>query len=411
MLTDLEIAKKIESGEIDNIVATETCLLVPMRITGTGITKRKLKKQNGEILEYSIDRPEKEFLSDEFLDMCSGLPVCLFHNGDDPIDFTSFKDYVIGSIFYPYIKGSEVWGVAKIYDLKLIDAFDNQIESTSPLVYSENIKTDNDIYKERLHDINHVAFVSSGHWDNENPAIGNKEILFKGDLMDEEDVKDKTSDKELPKPDCNFSKKKDQEGEIEIETPAEQAEEDKNQSDIMGRINDLASAVAGLSTDISGLSKTVKSLVESDKKVHEEVAPPKTDEIGSTEKMETEEEDPIRGEDEEDRDELVDTITSLSDSAKGYTEVKVPTARRNETSMAYLQRVLKHNADNVDEKYKFLITSKIDSSMKTIASEAVENLKRNVKEKKEKAFLEKTKDSTGPNYEPIGNGAYIDKSF
>ena len=81
-LDDLAIAEKMASGEIDQIVSTDKCLLVPMRITGTGITERTMKDTNGITIKYPIDRPADVFLSDRFLQMCNGLPVCFYHPQD-----------------------------------------------------------------------------------------------------------------------------------------------------------------------------------------------------------------------------------------------------------------------------------------------------------------------------------------
>ena len=81
-LDDLAIAEKMASGEIAQIVATDKCLLVPMRITGTGLTERTMKDANGVTIKYPCDRPAGVFLSDRFLQMSNGLPVCFYHPQD-----------------------------------------------------------------------------------------------------------------------------------------------------------------------------------------------------------------------------------------------------------------------------------------------------------------------------------------
>ena len=49
-----------------------------------------------------------------------------------------FKDRAVGSIILPYIKGDEVWGIAKIYDKDAMKEISEGEVSTSPSVVFDN---------------------------------------------------------------------------------------------------------------------------------------------------------------------------------------------------------------------------------------------------------------------------------
>lgn len=480
VLTDLDIAKKMASGEINNIVATGNYLLVPMRITGTGISSRRFKNKKGEIINYKVDRPESSFLSQEFLDMCAGLPVCLFHSGKKPIDYTNYKDYVIGNIFYPYIKDTEVWGVAKIYDLRFLDALDNKIESTSPMVISKNIKTDSDseIYEEKLNSINHVAFVSAGHWDTDKPAIGNKKIIFEEDIpvnknmvdpvgaeffdssktdsgndMSNSDYRDKilrhnknfdpvTEDvikndaengtEEKPKNTetseasaAEDTKKTDECGNkvkvdaAEVVSPSNMTAESKPDpmAEIMKQLGAIADTVSNIGARVQKLEADTTKAEEGTSKPAEpdttaaDTTAAASDTTAAAEEEKKEDQDDVMDDDDLEKDELVDAITSLSDSAKGYVSVKVPRARRTETSMEYRQRILRHNKEFLDDKYQFLIASKIDASMKTIAGEAFDNLRDRIETERRNKILDGNNKKPGPHYVREAPGVERDMDF
>ena len=369
VLDDLAIAQKMATGEIDQIVATDKCLLVPMRITGTGITERTMKDANGITIKYPIDRPADVFLSDRFLQMCNGLPVAFYHpqdgEGFTSLNFSNWKDYVVGAIFYPFIKGTEVWGVAKIFDLSMLDAFRDGIVSTSPFVTSENVPGDG-VYVEKLEDINHVAIVPAGHWDTDQPAItANKEIQYKEDLM---------ADKENPvaepeKADANVTQVNPAEPIAKPDAEPVQAPAGDDQPAEDARFGKLESAVASLTEGMAAIKSSLDALVASDKEVHANI-----------------DADPVVGEDEEKKAEAVNALTEMADAAHAEVKIVKPVPMSKESVPEYKRRIIAHNVALVDPAFAGLAKVKADSAIEPLLDKAIASIGENAKKKSDELY-------------------------
>ena len=196
-MTDGEIAEAMVRGEIVGPVVTNNCFLINIRITGTGLTPRTYGK-----VTRTFNRPPGVFLSDKFLDMCNGLPCAYYnteigHPTDGELDYDNFKNYIVGSVMLAYVKGEEVWGIARIFNLDLLQAIlDGKVLSTSPYVTSRSLEGRDGVIDEKLDDLNHVAFVQAGHWDQKEvgPAMLIGEVMYKKDpvqaALEEADKKD-----------------------------------------------------------------------------------------------------------------------------------------------------------------------------------------------------------------------------
>ena len=384
---DLAIAEKMATGEITGIIATDKCLLVPMRITGTGITERD---NNGT--KYNIDRPAETFLTDRFLQQCAGLPVAFLHPSDGnggytSVNYDNWKDYIVGSIFYPFIKETEVWGVAKIFDLSMLDAFNEGILSTSPFVTSQNIADANGDLTERLEDINHVAIVKAGHWDTDAPAIiANNEIQFKEDLMaeDKKPVEDDTkvdAAGNMANIDPKAEVKPDAEPVAPVVAPVETPAEEKGES----------AELAALKAQVEKLAAVITTLVASDKAVHAEIPEEAEDE------------------DSDKKAEMVNAISEMADSAHSGVKVIKPVDSKNLSSADYVRRTIKFNKELIDPKYHFL-ADKVDSALVSIAQDAIANLKSNVEKKSAELYSSASKNKAGT-YTPTRNGMEVDRNF
>jgi len=138
--------------------------LFDIRITGTSVTYRS----NPEEFAY---RDPKEYLTEEFLARCNGLPVIFEHPGGLPVlDTKEFRDRVIGSVILPYIKSDEVWGVAKILDADAAVLMTSTHQTTSPTVVSEageikNIGGTPVLLEGAPKLIDHIAVCMVGVWD------------------------------------------------------------------------------------------------------------------------------------------------------------------------------------------------------------------------------------------------------
>jgi hypothetical protein len=83
--------------------------LFDVRITGTGVAFRP------SLNEFTYRPPEK-FLTFDFLERCNGLPLIFEHPDKSILNTEEYRDRAIGTIFLPYIKGDEVWGIARVFD-------------------------------------------------------------------------------------------------------------------------------------------------------------------------------------------------------------------------------------------------------------------------------------------------------
>ncbi len=182
--TDGEIADKMMKGEIVGPVITNNCILINIRITGTGETPRTFQGR-----KRIFNRPAGVFLSDKFLNMCNGLPCVYCHPKDGELDYDNWGKNIIGTVMLPYINDKEVWGIAKVFDLSLLkEIIEGKIKSTSPFVMSRNEEVGDGIVEEKLEDLNHVAFCKDGHWDQNatDPAIKIGDIVFKKNPIETE---------------------------------------------------------------------------------------------------------------------------------------------------------------------------------------------------------------------------------
>lgn len=183
---ELGIARMIMAGELTSPQRYKNVWLFALRITGTGAALRKAKKdpKTGKLLrpdEYVWRKPEN-YLNDEFLARCNGLAVIYGHPDKATLDSKEYGDRSIGSILLPYIKGDEVWGIAKVYDEPAALLMSNSQLSTSPTVvlgsmedpdvrmHAEDGKTILIEGKPEL--LDHVAVCGLGVWDKGGDPSG-----------------------------------------------------------------------------------------------------------------------------------------------------------------------------------------------------------------------------------------------
>jgi 8-oxo-dGTP pyrophosphatase MutT (NUDIX family) len=127
-MDELAIAKAMVAGRLAGPQDYENICLFNMRITGTGVAFRHKWD------EYVMRDPGL-YLNEEFLQRCNGLPVILEHPKDSNVLTTKeWRDRVVGTIMLPYIKGDEVWGIAKVYDQDACHIMKTEQLSTSPAV-------------------------------------------------------------------------------------------------------------------------------------------------------------------------------------------------------------------------------------------------------------------------------------
>jgi len=167
MPTELDIAQGIKGGMYPSPWHFPNCSLYAMRITGTGASYRLAHD------EY-VWRDPSIYLNDEFLARCNGLPVIFEHPERSMLNSEEFANRIVGTIMLPYIKGDEVWGIARIYDASTIEILNNEKMSTSPgVVFGDNsvnrkIEIDDGnmlLIEGKPTFLDHLAICVQGVWD------------------------------------------------------------------------------------------------------------------------------------------------------------------------------------------------------------------------------------------------------
>ena len=214
----LEVAFKIASAKTETDVAqlmADDLLPSPqmyaniglfaIRITGTGLAYRSSIGEN-------VWRDPSLYLNEEFLKRCNGLMVIMDHPETAVLTSKEFKDRAVGSIMLPYIKGDEVWGIAKIYDQDAVDEICEGEISTSPSVVFDNTAGNTTLTTENGEPLliegvpfllDHIAIVtkargSKGVWDKGGDATGV--------LLNNQEVSDMNDNTIAPKADAQGDK-------------------------------------------------------------------------------------------------------------------------------------------------------------------------------------------------------------
>ncbi len=183
---ELDMAKRIQSGELLSPQHYENIWLFDVRVTGTGTSYRTA-------LDEYVYRPPEEFLTDEFVERCNGLPVIFEHPKKTILNTVEYSDRAIGNIILPYIKGSEVWGIAKIYDDDAAKLMATTHITTSPAVVFRDAGSTETInlsggqsvlIEGKPSYLDHLAICEAGVWDKGGEPTG---INIGGSIMAGED--------------------------------------------------------------------------------------------------------------------------------------------------------------------------------------------------------------------------------
>ena len=185
-MDELGIARAIRDGELTSPQYYANVWLFALRITGTGVAYRTKWK------EY-VWRDPSMYLNDEFLARCNGLAVIFEHpKKRATLDSKEFSDRAVGSVLLPYIKGDEVWGIAKIYDEPTAQLMCDEQLSTSPAVVwrdpDENNKLEMEDGSKLLIEgkpslLDHLAICALGVWDKGGDPSGVEAVRADSEMV------------------------------------------------------------------------------------------------------------------------------------------------------------------------------------------------------------------------------------
>lgn len=197
-MDELGVARAMAAGRLTSPQRYLNVTLFAIRITGTGVAYRSA-------LDEFVWRDPTIYLNDEFLARCAGLTVIMEHPGKNTLDSEEFANRAIGSVLLPYIKGDEVWGIAKVYDDAAVEIMSDPTEqvSTSPCVVFKDPSLTTKLQLEngsalliegKPSLLDHIAICPVGVWDKGGEPRG---VINDSDCGDKAmaDENDKTEDK------------------------------------------------------------------------------------------------------------------------------------------------------------------------------------------------------------------------
>lgn len=200
-MDELAIARALASGDLESPQKYRNMWLFDLRITGTGFAFR------GKHDEFVFRRPEN-YLTQDYLDRCNGLPVIMMHPAKVELDSKEFTDRVVGAMMLPYLKNNEVWGVARIYDDEAAAMMRRKQLSTSPGVIlrkADGAKMTMEDGKTLLIEgkpvlMDHLAICENGVWDKgEGPTGVRSDAITENEELAMADEDKKSEDKKEEK--------------------------------------------------------------------------------------------------------------------------------------------------------------------------------------------------------------------
>jgi hypothetical protein len=171
---ETDVANAMAVGELTSPQTVDNMTLFNIRITGTGMSYRTAHNEH-------VWRDPSLYLTPEFVQRCNGLPVIFEHPKGSVLSSKEFNDRIVGTIVLPYIKGEDVWGIARMYDAGVIEIMSDDKMSTSPAV----VWRDPDVNQKFIQEdgstfliegkpslLDHIAICERGVWDKGGGPTG-----------------------------------------------------------------------------------------------------------------------------------------------------------------------------------------------------------------------------------------------
>jgi 8-oxo-dGTP pyrophosphatase MutT (NUDIX family) len=272
-MDELGVARAIADGRLASPQRYENVWLFAIRVTGTRFAYRD------KIDEYVVRKPEN-YLTDEFLARCNGLPVIFKHPKKALLDSDEFSNRVVGTVFLPYIAGDEVWAVAKIFVDDVAQMMKEGDLSTSPGVnfadFTVNARlTLEDGAKVLVEGkpslLDHVAICELGVWDKGgDPAGIRSESREDSAMAEDEDKAKKDAAEEAERKAKKDAAKKDA-AEKEEKEKADKAKADADAGTTLDKglkhmLDGIADSVKSMKDAVMGIGKRMDAIEDIEKK-------------------------------------------------------------------------------------------------------------------------------------------------
>ncbi len=425
-LHESEIINAYKLGNLTDIFIADNCFYMPIRITGTGETIRVFNNESGESEFFIEDRVKHYFFTPQNIEQCGRLPVLLEHpKGDSMVSYKNTQDLsqIIGQTIHAYGKDDEIWAIARIYDLSLLDKLNKEIYSTSPGVISNCVIMQDNLSRETPIEINHIAFVQRGHWDCKSAkAFEGDKILIKEDILEEllivnndrvqkaviQQTRNDSDVVELPnaeevvvthevEPVTDSTSVIDEDLPI-IDNDSEIVEvSDDEVIELSDEDEELLDDDEVVALDDDGVEDVEESVVIDDDEVEAIV-----DDDGTETQFVTSDE---VTDDDKARDKLIDSLQEITDSAHASLGVRMPYIKGRETSLSIANKFINLNRHLVDSKYRSIVSGKLDHMNASLCKDFIAGIKARVDAKN----IACGKVATG--FVPTKLGYKVDASF
>jgi len=318
---ELEAAKLMSEGALASpyLIPNTQAYLFDLRITGTYVAHRPA------LNEWAYRKAE-DYLNDRFLQRCAGLPVIWEHPPQDSadkkngmLDSEEFSKRIIGTVFYSYVRGDEVWAICKIYSVGAVEKMLAGQLSTSPMVVlGESVKLKSEDGDDLLIEggpkfPDHLAICDQGVWDKGGAPSGVN--ISNGDLTMADEAKKE-----------------------EVKADAARADAET--------LDKVLKGIDSLRSDVAACNSRLDSMEEEEKKVDAEENPfkEKEEEKKADKKRKDAEDDPIE-EKLEAKPLVADKKRKDADEEEKAEEEKVEEKKADAARADALAAMEKSNAD------------------------------------------------------------------
>lgn len=440
--TEQVIADKLKDPDFNKIILTKNYGYIALRLTGTGITERENKE--------NWDRDLEVFSSEKLMHRYANINVCFSHPKNDDGELVELgfdsADMIIGNTIDSFLRDSEIWVIARIFNLKALDFLAQYDLSTSPHFISGSVKDEDGVLIEKPLIINHLAIVASGYWDQftDNAPIASsdgvhlvKEVkMADSDLTKQSDTSLETATTSTPEPTpkADADTTADDNQLVEVATTTAQSEEEKavmemqeevaklkeNELQEANSFEELAENHEKLSDNDNEEEKVEEEKIEKEEKVEEKIdqaedPTPKADADSKGEEVIEKKEEIIEPQaqggivndvvkdivvdkliqeaswtdDDDKRDEIIREVAHLVDQAKskGIALVRPHYGVERLTPSETIKKFLVANSDQVADHHKSLVNH-IDSSSLEFGMEVFDTIKQKVKNAKVEGIVE-----------------------
>ena len=391
-MQEAQIINDYRLGLKQGITEIENCFYIPVRVTGTGETIRYEgnpdESKEGE--PFKEERLKSQYFTKDALAKCASLPILIDHPKDGMLGSNNLKDNaIIGQTIDSWIQGDEIWALARVYDKSLLKKLnDKDFGSTSPgFTIFHDIMRDGKVTEGPV-ELNHLAFVEKGHWDQIEGSVGyDNSKIERIDAMAEAKV--------IPLSD------------VEDNVVKARVDNEEVKADAETEVLDNEEVTEVTDDEVEILDEGEDEVLDEDFGPEHHEQPSEVHADDEVEILDAgEDEEILDSEDEEqedkEREDALETMRDTCDSAHPSLGLKMPRIDKRETKRSVVSKFMSRNRAFVSSKYQNM---RIDSMNSELADEILKDMVSNIQTRSDKLQVKKTS-----GFVPSKYGA-VDRNF